>query len=217
MPHSRANALGVSYPQQIFVCSEGYFEAFLRRNDLVLKAVSGKATKVEMSLDAVLATLREQIPDYDRVPLKNLLNFDESSFYYCNVGMRSIGIRGVCLHGASAHDKLRMTIGATVRADGVRFPMIVLGHYNHPMTIKANMYISNYGLQHFRDINVFRDYNSKAWMRRGVFKKYLQMIDQHQSTLPNSFLIVGNCSAHILEADDYPELWNIKLVFYQRM
>ena len=61
--------------------------------------------------------------------MNRLLNFDESSFYYCNAGVRSIGIRGVSLHGASTNDKLRMNVGATVRSDGVRYPLLVLGQF----------------------------------------------------------------------------------------
>ena len=39
------------------------------------------------------------------------------------------------------------------------------------------------------------------------------MIDQHQLTKPNTYVLVDNCSAHILDADTMDSLRRIKLIF----
>ena len=50
-------------------------------------------------------------------------------------------------------------------------------------------------------------------MNRFIFDKVLTMIDKHQFTKPNTFVICDNCSAHILDTVTTSHYRKIKLVF----
>ena len=68
------------------------------------------------------------------------------------------------------------------------------------LEIKSDDVERKFGFQHWKDTNTFRDFFSKkAWVNRDIFIRMMEMVDRNPATVKYSFVIVDNCSAHILD------------------
>ena len=78
--------------------------------------------------------------------------------------------------------------------------------------IRDNMEIK-FEMQHWKNTITFRDYSNKAWVNRNIFIKMMTMIDKNSATLKDSYVIVDNCSAHILDSETLDSFSKIKIIY----
>ena len=144
-----------------------------------MRRANGESASVNMSRDEVIAYLNDQIQvddvsfiDIQKVLPNRLINMDEFALFWIDLGFATIAPEGIALSGYKK-SKNRTTIAAFIRADGYKFPLVNIGHFNMPRDLQRERSQTDmlYGMQHWRNTNFFRDHSKKAWGQQANFYK----------------------------------------------
>lgn len=170
-----------------FKASDGYIRNFLKRNSLTCQKLCGKASSVD---EVQCALWKEIIPSkvtgYGRA---DILNFDETSFFYKKISDHTFAEKGTKVHGA-IQSKERITVALMVSQYGVKLKPLVIAKAAKPRC--------------FREINhdlsklpVFYYANQNAWMTSGIYTNYFtRMNDLFQSQSRKVLIFVDNFAGH---------------------
>ncbi|XP_043469542.1 tigger transposable element-derived protein 4-like [Leptopilina heterotoma] len=182
---------------QDFSASNGWFEGFKRRHDIVFKTLSGESKSVDVRVcNQWTKDLPNLLTEYDP---EDIYNADETGLFFKCLPNKTFAFQGEKCHGGK-QSKERITILQCANMTGTnKLPLLVIGKSKRPRCFKG-----------VKTLPVDYESNSKAWMTRGIFKGWLQKIDKNMKTKKKKIVIfMDNCTAHT----DLPTLANVNVIF----
>ena len=172
---------------QDFKASNGWLDAFRKRNNISFKNVNGEAGLVDNSL----------IQNYKKVVLPNLLkdynsdnifNADETALFYKAMPNKTMIYKNMQANHVKVN-KERLSLLLCANMSGTeKLKPVVIGQSKNPRCLKdlnkANLPV------------VYRN-NSRAWMTDDIFREWLTKIDLYFKSLDRKILLfLDNFSGH---------------------
>lgn len=199
MLQAKARDLATSMNVVNFTASNGWLEAWRKRNNIQFRELSGNSADADVT---AASDWKRKLPDLiaGYSPC-NIFNADETAFFYRQLPTASLVEKGEkCKGGRLA--KERVSIMLCCSATGEKFTPLIIGKSAFPRAFKdARVDVSRLPCYYYS--------NSKAWMNRVIFTDFLRKFNN--SMRQNSrkvLLIIDNASSHIVGL----QLSNVKLL-----
>ena len=133
-----------------------------------------------------IETIPSRVAGYGRA---DIMNFDETSFFYRQIAAHTYSEKGSKVHGAF-QSKDRITVGFLVSQSGVKLKPVIIAKAVKPRCFKE----INYDLD---KLPVFYYANSSAWMTSKIYIDYLNRLnDLFKSRSRHVLIFVDNFSGH---------------------
>ncbi|XP_064488391.1 tigger transposable element-derived protein 4-like [Ornithodoros turicata] len=181
-----------------FAASEGWFQRFRERHNLVFRTISGEAK--EVNKETCSTWQRGQLQDYlARYSPHDVFNADETALLFKLLPEKTITYKGDdCAGGKRSKERVTVLLGANMSGTE-KLPLFVIGKSSKPRCFK-----------NIRTLPTEYTSNSKAWMTGELFKWWRKKLDRKfELQKRRVLLIVDNCSAHKVDV----ELKSIELAF----
>lgn len=181
-----------------FAFSNGWMESFLKRKGEGRRKFHGESQSVDISVcDEWKKTLPSLIEDYQ---LEDIFNGDETALFWKQISSYTISDKGKSCYGTNTF-KTRVSILLCVSAVGEKIPPLIIGKPENPQCFTN---------QDRDKLGVHYTSNSKGWMKRSLFKTWLEVWNSKLKSVDRKVLLfLDNFSGHQVQ-----ELSNIKLVFF---
>lgn len=176
-----------------FKASNGWFDRWKGRHEIVFKTVSGEAQSCtkEMTASWEESTLPTILSNYE---LRDIYNADEFGLFYKALPDKSLHLKSEnCVGGK--HSKVRLTGLAAGNAVGEKLPMLVIGKSKKPRCFSG-----------VRNLPCLYKSQKKSWMDSALFEEWVRGQDRKFECEGRKIaLIVDNCPAH-------PAISNLKAI-----
>jgi hypothetical protein len=149
---NKAKEVGPRFGFESFVASDGWFNRFKQRHNLIFKIVCGEEGAV--ARDPVNQWKNETLPEIlKKYEPHNVFNADESGLFFRALPNKTFNLRGQKCTGGK-QSKVRLTIMTCANEDGSqRLPLLVIGKSAKPRCFK-----------NVKKLPVEYTANKKAWM-----------------------------------------------------
>ncbi|KAH9098936.1 hypothetical protein LEN26_016495 [Aphanomyces euteiches] len=163
---------------------------FAHRHDFTRQRIC-RQERTQVDLEATrLAFANDFADQYGDLPLDCLFNADETGIYFDMAPNTILAVRGGGSYVANGEKhSSRMTALLTIRADGLKLPIVFIIRGADGGLIESNEFES-YPQVHFYYMQ------KKAWMNGVVWKKYLRDV-LHDHIQNPSVLLVDNFDSHV--------------------
>lgn len=186
-------------PQTKFVASNGWLEKFLKRNDIVFRAICGEGSSTDQEVvDSWTAQLPTILANYKP---EDVYNIDETGLFFKQIPRKSYVEKGDKCIGTKT-SKLRLTVCLIANAVGHKEPPIVIGNAKRPRCFGR--------LNVEKDFNLWWRHNKSSWMTSVIFEEMLKSFNSKMKTQGRQVLLfLDNAPCH-------PNLIlsNVKLIFF---
>jgi transposase len=180
-----------------FKASNGWLEAFRKRNGISFSCLSGESADVD---ECTLAEWKDRVPTLcNGFSSADVFNVDETGFYYRSLPDKSLTLKGEHCKGGKK-SKERLTVMLCCSFTGEKLRPLVIGKAENPRCFR--------GVQK-NQLTVTWKSNRKAWMTRALFQEWLLELDRKMGVAKRKIILfLDNASSH----PSIP-LQNIKLQF----
>ncbi|XP_072143609.1 tigger transposable element-derived protein 4-like [Dermacentor andersoni] len=168
-----------------FLCSEGWLTRFKDRNGLVFRIIAGEAAAADATACRDLRA--ERLPEIMRqFKDDDIYNVDETALFFKLLPTKSMAFKGEkCTGGKLSKERLTVLVGANMSGSD-KLKLLVIGKLKNPRCFKG---ITN--------MPVTYESNSKAWITRALFNKWLHTEDARFLRQKRRVLfLVDNCPGH---------------------
>ena len=168
-----------------FAASNGWLEAWKKRNNIKGAVLSGKAADVrEEDVTSWKERLGDLCKGYDP---KDIFNADETGLFFRTLPNRSLVVRKDSCKGGK-QSKQRITVLLAASAMGEKLKPLVIGKSANPRCFKG-VNKTALGVQY--------EANKKAWMVSDLFRSWLKSLDRKFAAAGRNILMfIDNCLAH---------------------
>ena len=170
-------ARSVASERQIvdFRASNGWLEAFKRRNNIRLAAISGEGNDVDVN---TVEDWKKRLPSIcEGYEPRNIFNADETGLFYRALPNKTMAIKGQPNRGGK-NSKERISVLFCCSATGEKIRPFIIGKSKNPRCFKDkhipnNMYAAN----------------KKAWMTSLLFKMWLDSLNNKMEAEGRNILL----------------------------
>lgn len=181
-----------------FKASNGWFENWKERNNIVYKQLAGESASVDYETAAEwMSSLDPILEEYEA---KNIFNVDETGIFYKCMPSKTYNFKGdKCFGGKNSKERVTVLVGANM--DGSeKLPLLLIGKSARPHCFR-----------HVKTTPIQYKSNKKAWMTSVLFEEWLLNLDSiFQKKNRKILLFIDNCPAH----SKIPNLKSIKVIFF---
>jgi hypothetical protein len=194
----KAKEIAVGMEADGFKASNGWLEAFQKRHNVSLRAISGESHDVDSAtVEQWLERLPGLLKDFDA---KNVFNCDETGLCFKALPDKTLAVKKDDCKGGRL-SKERLTVLLCASALGEKLKPLVIGKYKRPRA---------FGRQNIEKFPVTWKANRSAWMTAELFGNWLRalnvsMIQQNRHIA----LLLDNAPCHCFLG----QLSNVRLVF----
>ena len=196
-----------------FKASNGWLDAFRKRNNISYRNVIGESGLVDKTLvdnyrDVVLPSL---IKDYES---HNIFNADETALFYKAMPNKTLIYKNLPANHVKVN-KERLSLLFCANMSGTeKLKPVVIGYFENPRCLKA---------LNKANLPVIYRNNSRAWMTEYIFREWLVKIDHYFKSLDRKVLLFldnfsGHCDENKVTKNKKPKqalnLTNIKLHYF---
>ena len=133
--------LNKNYSSIQFTCSINYWSRFKARNEIRKRLASGELVKVEFTKEKVVDYLNVQLEmDFQKIHPLHIINLDESALFWLLFGSETFGFSKEEILGDTANKK-RITIMGIIRADGFKYPLVIIDKSLVPNDLKNQKHL----------------------------------------------------------------------------
>ena len=181
-----------------FEATNGWFDGFKKRHGIIFKNVCGESGAV--NVNEASEWKKQLLQMIDNVKAKDVFNVDEAGLFFQCTPDKSLTFKGEVCNGGKL-SKLRVTLLIGANMDGSeKLPLLMIGKSANPRCFK-----------NVKKKPVEYESNSKAWMTKIIFEKWLTKLDQRLRKEKRTILLfIDNCSAHPTDLS----FTNIKIIFF---
>lgn len=168
-----------------FTASGGWLQRFKGRYDIVGKVISGESEAA--NVESIKKWLNEEWPQVlAKYEQKDIFNADETGLFWQMLPRQTLDTRGEKSHGGK-QNKARITVLLAANMDGTtKLCPFVIGKFKTPHCMRNCRYVP-----------VRYAWNTKSWMTRDLFGKWLADWDDELADKGRRVcLLVDNCTAH---------------------
>ena len=152
--------------EEEFKASNGWLNAFVKRNNIVFRTQQGEGRDVNQStVDEWKIKLVELCKGY--AP-KDIYNMDETGLFFRGSNKKTFHFKGEDCKGGKL-SKERLTVGLCASLSGEKEMPIVIGKSTRPRCF-SNITISSLPVHYYA--------NKKAWMTSSIMEDWLKYFDQ---------------------------------------
>lgn len=173
-------------PQTKFIASNGWLDKFLKRNDIVFRAICGEGSSVnEEVVESWTAELPTILANYKP---EEIYNIDETGLFFKQLPRKSYVQKGdECIGNKTS--KLRLTVCLLTNAVGHKEPPIVIGNAKRPRCF-GRLNVEN-------DFNLKWRHNKTSWMTSVIFEEVLKSFNSKMKIQSRKVLLfLDNAPCH---------------------
>lgn len=201
-PMLQAKAAEIASSLQIekFTASNGWLEAFRRRNNINFRVLCGESANVDKeAADDWKRHLPAVVEGY---AAEDQFNADETAVFYRQLPRKSMVFKGESCKGGK-FAKERLSIMLCCSATGEKLKPLIIGNAARPRAFKQNSVTPD-------NLPVTWKHNKKAWMTTAVFEDWLNELNETMKKKKRRIILfVDNATSHVVSK----KLSNVRVKF----